>query len=149
MNQTFDVALSRLEELLRHEQWPERLVWVDLTQVIVFPLTATFIYLPRRSADFERARRTFDSARDRGLAIEIYGIGFRDDTTYAAVRPIEELAQGEPMFLEDNVKVGIQERPTPVTTVTAALHWWLVGWRYHRWVRRRNLGSGVAQGPLG
>jgi len=29
MTQTFDVALSRLQGLLRHEHWPERLVWVD------------------------------------------------------------------------------------------------------------------------
>jgi hypothetical protein len=144
MTQTFDVALSRLQGLLRHEQWPERLVWVDLTQVIVFPLTATFIYLPRRSGDLERARRTFDSTRDRGLAIEIYGVGFRDDTTYAAVRPTEELAQREAMFLEDNVKVGIQGRPTPVTTVSSALQWWLVRRRYRRWVRRRDLGLGMA-----
>ena len=71
MPQTFDAALRRLESLLRHEHWPERLIWVDLTQIIVFPVTATFIYLPRRSGDFERARLTFDSARDRGLPIEI------------------------------------------------------------------------------
>jgi hypothetical protein len=121
MPQTFDAALRRLESLLRHEHWPQRLIWVDLTQVIVFPLTATFIYLPRRSGDCERARLTFDSARERGLPIEIYGAGFRAGTSFVSVRVIEELGQGEAMFLEDNVKVVIQGRPTPVVTVTSPI----------------------------
>src|SRR4051794_8332970 len=102
MTQTFDAALRRLESLLRHERWPERLIWVDLSQVIVVPMKVTFIYLTRRSGDFERARLTFDSARDRGLPIEIYGAGFRDGTTFATVRTIDELGQGEAMFLEEN-----------------------------------------------
>src|SRR6266700_1915764 len=98
MAQTFDVALRRLEWLLRHEHWPERVIWVDLDQVFVFPLTAKFIRLPRHSDHLAGARRTFDSARDRGLPIEVYGIGCHDGTTYVTVRPIEELAQGEAMF---------------------------------------------------
>ena len=144
MTQTFDVALRRLEWLLRDEHWPERVIWVDLDQVLVFPLTAKFIRLPRQPDHLAGARRTFDSARDRGLPIEVYGIGCHDGTTYVTVRPIEELAQGEAMFLEDNVKVSIEGRPTRVVTVRSRLYWWLVGWRHRRWVRRRDLSLSAA-----
>jgi hypothetical protein len=105
---------------------------VKAEDVVVFPMATTCIDGRGQSNDLSAARSRFNSARDRGVAIEIYGVGHLDDVTYAIVLPIEELAQGEEMFLEDNVKVSVTATPTRVVVTRSRVRWWLIQARYRR-----------------
>jgi hypothetical protein len=127
--------MARFQFLLRHEGWPEAVSWTTADQVVVFPMRTTCIYRPGRPDEHGAARARFDSARDRGVAIEIHGVGHLEAATYAVVRPIEVLGQGEAMFLEDNVKVVIAATPTRVVVTSSRVRWWAIETRHRRWIR--------------
>jgi hypothetical protein len=145
MTQRLTVSLERFASLRRQQGWPETVRWVDLGRVLAFLPTTTFIYRPRQPGDIVGLRATFDAASVRGVPVEVAGLGCADGVTFAIVRPIEELAQGEDMFLEDNVKISLPAVPPSLVVVTSPLRWWFTLARYRRWRHYRDLTLDAAQ----
>ncbi len=67
--------------------------------------------------------RSFICAQRSGSPVELYGAGYHRGTTYAHVRVIEELGQGEEMFLVEGVKICIIDPPPRVLVVRTSLLW--------------------------
>lgn len=135
---TFDEAAARLRDLLAAMGWPTAVTWVANEDIIVFP-KRTYVFRPeagRRST--EAARDVFELAMYDAVAVRVGAIGHRDGVTFATVWPIEQLAQGEEMFIERRVKVDAPSVPPRVVTVGFRWRWsllkracrtWQRGWR--------------------
>ncbi len=134
---TFDEAVERLRKLLRSLLRPDELVWVTPFQVIRGP-SHLYIFRPDLSAEGEgTARRMFDVAARDCVAVRVGAIASTETTTFAMVWPIQELADGEAMFIHDSVKTDAPHENPAVTVVRSRLWWWVIESRYARLRRRR------------
>jgi len=73
-----------------------------------------------------------------------YACGQDDTRTYAFVEAVEELGQGEDMFVSDGLKVASQADATKTYVTSSSFWWWLHRRSYRNWERRtaRSLASG-------
>jgi hypothetical protein len=135
---TFTQAVEKLRELLRQLLRADELVWVSPSRVIRFPFHV-YIFRPSMSDNSEKtAKRLFDWATDDCVAIRVGAIGSTDTTTFAAVWPIHELADGEAMFIHDSVKIDVPHENPKITVVNSRVRWWVVERLHDRWRRRRD-----------
>jgi hypothetical protein len=117
---TFDEARRRLIDLLIRVGWPQEIVWVDESQIVSFP-ERVFVFLRGGQYEQERvARGKYDSAAAKCPAVRLGAVGIARGRTLAAVWPIEELGQGEEMFLEEGVKIDIPAAE-PRLTITRSI----------------------------
>ena len=144
MTQSFTEALARLGSLLQHEGWPTELSWVSPEHIVSFPGNRAALYRPSPPGYGSEPARSFEAARGRGLPVELYGVGYAAGVSFAVVRPIEELAQGEHMFLTEGVKVGVAANAPSVQVVRSSVLWSFLQFRHRRWLRRRNLAPKTA-----
>ena len=133
---TFDATIARFRSLLDQQEWPEAVSWTIPEHVIVFPMITTYVYRPGKVNDLGVARKEFEAIRDKGKVIEVHGVGHVNGVTYGFVGPIEVLAQGEDMFLEENVKICISGTPTEMVVTRSRFRWWTIAARNRRWRRR-------------
>ena len=138
MTQPFSEALERFTVLLEREHWPGTIAWVANEYVLSFPGNRTALFRPGDPGVFTSAEREFETARERALPVELYGVGFLNGVSYAFVRPISELAQGEAMFLEHNVKVSVAASPPTLFLVRARFWWSLLTYRHRLWLEGRD-----------
>ncbi len=138
MTQGFSEAIQRFTSLLAHEGWPGNIAWVTHEHVLSFPGNKTALFRPSAPGISASAERQFEEARERGLPVELYAVGFFNSVTYACVRPIHELAQGEAMFLEHNVKVSVASSPPRLFLVRARFWWSLLRLRHSAWLKSRD-----------
>lgn len=134
----FPEALARFNSLLAHEGWPATISWVAPEHVLAFPGNKTALFLPGQPGDSQSAARAFEAARDQVIPVELYGVGSCSGVSYAYVRAIHELGQGEAMFVEHGIKVLAAASP-PVLVIVRSPFWWsVVRYRHRRWLRRRD-----------
>ena len=141
MTQRFSGAIQRFTSLLEHEGWPGNIAWVAHEHVLSFPGNRTALFRPGAPGITASAERQFEEARERGLPVELYGIGFFNSVTYAYVRPLHELAQGKAMLLEHNVKVSVAHSPPRLFLVRTRFWWSLLCLRHSAWLESRDRAS--------
>ncbi len=140
----FDEARRRLVDLLVHVRWPQEIAWVDECQIASWP-QRVFIFLRRGQFDPEHfARAKYESAAAKCPAVRLGAVGIARGMTLAAVWPIDELAQGEEMFIERGVKIDVPAAEPGVTITTSCVRWWLIRRAHRRWVERRDAALGTA-----
>jgi hypothetical protein len=140
----FDEAKLRLIALLVRLRWPREIAWIDESQLTSFP-QRVFVFLPRgRFEDEQAVREKFETALARCPAVRLAAIGKARDLTLAAVWPIDELAQGEAMFVEHGVKIDVPAAEPLITITRSRLRWWLIRRAYHKWMERRDAALGTA-----
>lgn len=134
---TFDEAVERLRKLLRSLLRPDALVWVTPFQVIRGS-SHLYIFRPDLSDESEgTARRMFDLAARDCVAVRVGAVASSKTTTFAMVWPIQELADGEAMFIHDSVKTDAPDENPAVTEVRSRLWWWVIESHHARLRRRR------------
>ena len=126
-----------MKHLLASIQWPLEIEWVKPEHVLHFPLRRTIVFRPPSAGEGERqARKVFCDRYSIAPAVLLYACGHDNTRTYAFVEAIEELAQGEDMFVSDGLKVASQADGTK-THVTSSSFWWWLHRRSYRNIERR------------
>ena len=141
----FATAVARLKDLLVSIRWPLEIEWLESEHVLHFPLRATIVFRPQSRGEGERqARRVFRDRYGIAPAVMFYACGHDNTRTYAFVEAIEELGQGEEMFVSDGLKVASQANATKTHVTSSAFWWWLHRRSYRNWERRiaRSLAGG-------
>jgi hypothetical protein len=133
----FEDAAARLKHLLKSLQWPVQIVWVRPDRVIHFPTRATIVFRPEPDDEAEsNARALFCERYGRASAILFYAPAHDETRTYAFVEAIEELGQGEQMFVSDGLKIAAQADATLTYITHSSFRWWLHRRSYRKWKQR-------------
>jgi hypothetical protein len=141
----FATAVARLAHLLVSIQWPVEVAWIEPEHVLHFPTRAAIIFRPRSGDEGERrARRVFRDRYGAAPAILFYACGHDGTRTYAFVEALEELAQGEEMFVSDGLKISSQADGSKTYVTSSSFWWWFHRRSYRKWERRiaRSLAGG-------
>jgi hypothetical protein len=130
----FEDAVARLTHLLAEIGWPPKVVWIRADQVVHFPARSTIVFRPEPDAEAEaHARNVFKERFGRAPAISFYAPGHAGGRTFAYVEPIDELADGESMFVADGLKIAAQGDVVPTYVTSSRFWWWLYRANYRRW----------------
>ena len=133
----FEDGVRRLEHLLALCGWPERIVWVTPEQVLHFPLRATIIFRPEPDgAAHTMASQLFERRYGAAPAVSFYAPARDESRTFAFVESIEELADGEDMFVEEQLKIALQGAETRTYVTDSSVRWWVYRRQYERWSRK-------------
>jgi len=134
----FNEALQRYTNFLGKIGWPQQIAWVESADVIVFPQVAVFVFRPKRPVDLSVIRVRFEKEYGTAPAIAFHSVAFAKEQTYAFVEAIEELGQGEQMFVTEGLKLSAASEPPPLVVVRSRLRWWWVNRQYQAWLRARD-----------
>jgi hypothetical protein len=140
----FNEALQRYTSFLAKIGWPQQIVWVKSADVIVFPQVAVFVFRPQRPVDLSLIRARFEKEYGAAPAIAFHSVAFAEEQTYAFVEAIDQLGQGEHMFVTDRLKLSAASEPPPLVVVRSQLRWWWVNRQYRAWLRARDRALGAA-----
>lgn len=134
----FDDGVARLVDLLAKLEWPTEIVWVRPDQVLYRPLRATIVFRPMPDAEAQAiARDVFHQNYGVAPAISFYAPAHDGTRTFAYVEAIQELADGEQMFVNEGLKIATPGAAAPTSVTNSSLWWWLYRRAYRRWSRRR------------
>lgn len=133
----FAEATTHLARLLTRMGWPDQIVWVSPERVVHIPFRATVVFRPEPDhLAAEHASRLFREKHGQVPAILLYAVGHAGGRTFASIRVLEELAQGEDLFITDGLKIAAQGDESPTFVVRFRIAWWLHQRIYDRWQRR-------------
>jgi hypothetical protein len=133
----FDDAVARLVHLLGTLEWPTRIVWVQPKQVLYFPLRSTIVFRPEPDTAAEAcARHIFEHEYGSAAVISFYSPGHANGRSFAYVEAIDDLADGEEMFVADGLKVATQGSVTPTDVTKSRFWWWMYQRAYRKWRQR-------------
>ncbi|HEX5718887.1 MAG TPA: hypothetical protein VF179_22180 [Thermoanaerobaculia bacterium] len=122
----FDDGVARLVDLLAKLEWPTEIVWVRPDQVLYRPLRATIVFRPMPDAEAQAiARDVFHQNYGVAPAISFYAPAHDGTRTFAYVEAIQELADGEQMFVNEGLKIATQGATAPTSVTNSSLWWWL------------------------
>jgi hypothetical protein len=141
----FATAVARLTHLLATIHWPVEIEWIEPGHVLHFPMRATVVFRSQSTrAGESHARRVFHERYGVAPAISFYACGHDGTRTYAFVEAIEELGQGEDMFVSDGLKVSSQADESETYVTSSFFRWWFHRRSYRKWERRtaRSLAGG-------
>lgn len=139
----FANAVVSLRHLLASIQWPTEIAWILPQHVLHVPRRATIIFRSGEEGE-KHARRIFHERYGIAPAISFYACGHDASWTYAFVEPIEELGQGEDMFVSDGLKVSAQADEAKTLVTSSSFWWWFHRRGYRKWEHRvaRSLAGG-------
>jgi len=89
----------------------------------------------RREAE-RSARAVFRERYGRASAILFFAPAHDETRTYAFVEALEELGQGEHMFVSDGLKIAAQAHATRTYITHSSFRWWLHRRSYRKWKQR-------------
>lgn len=141
----FENAVASLRHLLASIQWPTEIDWILPEHVLHVPLRATIIFRPKHAGEGEKhARKIFRERYGIAPAVSFYACGHDASRTYAFVEPIEQLGQGEHMFVSDGLKVSSQADEAKTHVTDSSFWWWFHRRSYRKWEQRiaRSLAGG-------
>jgi len=130
----FEQGLIRLYDLLREIGWPTTITWVQHDQVLYMPTIRTIVFRPEPDGEAERrARSIFQQRYALAPAILFYAVGYLGDSSFALVEAVEELAQGEQMFVVDGLEIAARNQGERTEVTNSRLRWWLQRKLHHQW----------------
>jgi hypothetical protein len=133
----FEDAAAGLKHLLERLGWPAQIVWVRPDHIIHFPTQATIVFRPEADDEAEtNARAIFRERNGRAAAISFYAAAHDESRTYAFVEALEELGEGEHMFVSAGLKIAAQADATPTYVTRSSIWWWLHRRSYRKWKQR-------------
>jgi len=140
----FDDAFRRFSGFLAEVDWPQQIIWIEACEVIEFPRFTIFVFRPSQSIDLADVRAVFEASYAVVPAVHFHGVAHANGHTFAFIRPIQELAQGEQMFVVDGLKLSVSSAPPRMVVVKSRLHWWWVNRQHRSWQRRLDRALGAA-----
>jgi hypothetical protein len=139
----FSEAQSCLLELLRSQGWPQHLAWLACNRVLALGPEYVALFRPETMLAERSPHDLFNAICQTRKVIHIRAIAFLGQTTYVTMTPIQELAQGESMFVERGSKISMPTAPPRVMKVNSGVLWWLLSCQSV--VRSKRLGRALVR----
>lgn len=129
---TFETAVARFQQFLRSNQWPEKIVWIQMQDLLLTGKKLLYARIPPSKSREVAAQETFEQGVKQGRGVllgalfELRGASF----CYVWVPPNDEEAARSLMPAE--IKSRIPNDRVPVTLIRNRLLWWWLRVRLRR-----------------
>ena len=124
----FESALERLQHLLAHEGWPTDLLFVRESSVLRQRPPRALLLRPSAAEPLSLGQFAYTEAIQASVPAHLFAIGHRGGTTYAYIRAIHELDQGEDMFISDGIHVSAARPPHTIQFCRSRVRWHIASW---------------------
>ena len=126
----FSEAEARMSAFLRAREWPDRIRWLQASDVTI--VDQVFLVHPSPTASL-MVVKNYEAAVSRGLGVELRAIASGPACTFCTTWAPADAREAEEALQPNDLKVTVPASPRSARVVKNRIHWWWISRRGRPW----------------